>query len=193
MPVNPDRSAASKPARWSGRPSRSRKVPPSSQARQIRPPPARLNRSSPVPAPQAAQFSRAGVCPITSATFKRKEAARSRPRAPSSSALRPRSNTKNTRCEGSSSTTTWPIILAMVPATITASRSCRSLGKASITDTWVTVAKLRPWYKTRSTWVRGSSLAPKRLVVRRTPLATARTCPWLGLRMTTTRSASPKG
>ena len=34
---------------------------------------------------------------------------------------------------------------------------------------------------------------PKRLLVLRTPLATARTFPWFGLRSTTTRSASPNG
>ena len=38
---------------------------------------------------------------------------------------------------------------------------------------------------------KGSRRAPKREVVRRTPLATARTCPWERVSMTIMRSASP--
>src|SRR3990172_5404614 len=55
------------------------------------------------------------------------------------------------------------------------------------------VSRFRPSYSTRSTWVNGSSRPPNLLVVRRTPLATARTLPWFGLSSTTTRSASPNG
>src|ERR1700712_4541359 len=43
------------------------------------------------------------------------------------------------------------------------------------------MSRLRPTASWRSTWVNGSSREPKREVVRRTPLATARTTPcWRG-------------
>src|SRR5580693_5967149 len=49
----------------------------------------------------------------------------------------------------------------------------------------------RPGCSMRSTWVNGSSRAPNRDLVRRTPLATARTRPFRLVRMLMMRSASP--
>src|SRR3954451_22163583 len=53
------------------------------------------------------------------------------------------------------------------------------------------MSRLRPVYSCRSTWLKGSSRAPNLLLVRRTPLATARTLPCLRVRTVTMRSASP--
>ena len=57
---------------------------------------------------------------------------------------------------------------------------------------WVTVSSApRPRYSIRSTWVNGSSRAPKRLFVLRMPLATARTLPVPWVMTVTILSASP--
>src|SRR3954469_23243082 len=53
------------------------------------------------------------------------------------------------------------------------------------------MSRLRPVYSCRSTWLNGSSRDPNLLLVRRTPLATARTLPCLRVRTVTIRSASP--
>src|SRR3954469_20633348 len=53
------------------------------------------------------------------------------------------------------------------------------------------MSRLRPVYSCRSTWLKGSSRAPNLLLVRRTPLATARTLPCRRVRTVTIRSASP--
>src|SRR3954447_15664976 len=53
------------------------------------------------------------------------------------------------------------------------------------------MSRLRPVYSCRSTWLNGSSRAPNLLLVRRTPLATARTLPCRRVRTVTIRSASP--
>src|SRR5919205_1572329 len=49
----------------------------------------------------------------------------------------------------------------------------------------------RPVHSCRSTWLNGSSRAPNLLLVRRTPLATARTLPCRRVSTVTIRSASP--
>src|SRR5919205_1008413 len=49
----------------------------------------------------------------------------------------------------------------------------------------------RPVHSCRSTWLNGSSRAPNLLLVRRTPLATARTLPCRRVRTVMIRSASP--
>src|SRR5919205_4323353 len=49
----------------------------------------------------------------------------------------------------------------------------------------------RPVHSCRSTWVNGSSRAPNLLLVRRTPLATARTLPCRRVSTVMIRSASP--
>ena len=79
------------------------------------------------------------------------------------------------------------------PAMSTASRSLRRAWNGSTSVTWVIVSRLRPSYSSRSTWQNGSSRPPNRLLVRRTPLATVRSLPLLGLSSTTMRSASPNG
>ena len=56
---------------------------------------------------------------------------------------------------------------------------------------WVITSSDRPVYSSRSTWVNGSSRAPNRDLVRRTPLATARIRPDLRASTVTMRSASP--
>src|SRR3954462_9616510 len=53
------------------------------------------------------------------------------------------------------------------------------------------MSRFRPVYSCRSTWLNGSSRAPNLLLVRRTPLATARTLPVRRVRTGTMRSASP--
>src|SRR5215203_2601550 len=53
------------------------------------------------------------------------------------------------------------------------------------------MSRLRPVYSCRSTWLNGSSRAPNLLLVRRTPLATARTLPCRRVSTVTMRSASP--
>src|SRR5437763_4152400 len=53
------------------------------------------------------------------------------------------------------------------------------------------MSRLRPVYSCRSTWLNGSSRAPNLLLVRRTPLATARTLPVRRVSTVTIRSASP--
>src|SRR3954468_11427098 len=53
------------------------------------------------------------------------------------------------------------------------------------------MSRLRPGKSWRSTWLNGSSRAPNLLLVRRTPLATARTLPCRRVRTVTIRSASP--
>src|ERR671933_756293 len=53
------------------------------------------------------------------------------------------------------------------------------------------MSRFRPVYSCRSTWVNGSSRAPNLLLVRRTPLATARTLPVRRVSTVTIRSASP--
>ena len=50
---------------------------------------------------------------------------------------------------------------------------------------------LRPWYSRTSATMNGSSRAPKREEVRRTPFATARSLPCVRLSIVTMRSASP--
>src|SRR5919205_3461695 len=49
----------------------------------------------------------------------------------------------------------------------------------------------RPVHSCRSTWLNGSSRAPNLLLVRRTPLATARTLPCRRVSTVMIRSASP--
>src|SRR5437764_8521812 len=49
----------------------------------------------------------------------------------------------------------------------------------------------RPSYRSIETWLRGSRRAPKRLLVLRTPLATARTFPWPWVTKVMMRSDSP--
>src|SRR5580692_9189270 len=56
---------------------------------------------------------------------------------------------------------------------------------------WVITSSDRPVYSSRSTWVNGSSRAPNRDFVRRTPLPTARTRPLRLVKTVTMRSASP--
>src|SRR5918998_6261635 len=56
---------------------------------------------------------------------------------------------------------------------------------------WLTMSRLRPVHSCRSTWLNGSNRAPNLLLVRRTPLATARTLPCLRVSTVTMRSASP--
>jgi hypothetical protein len=56
---------------------------------------------------------------------------------------------------------------------------------------WVIVSRLRPSASCTSTWVNGSSREPNFDIVRRTPLATARTRPLSRVRRVTMRSASP--
>jgi hypothetical protein len=58
-------------------------------------------------------------------------------------------------------------------------------------STWVMMSRLRPWANWQSTCENGSSLAPKRELVRRTPFATARTSPCSRVSRVTMRSASP--
>src|SRR3954447_3182928 len=53
------------------------------------------------------------------------------------------------------------------------------------------MSRLRPVYSCRSTWLNGSSRAPNLLLVRRTPLATARTLPCRRVSTVMIRSASP--
>src|SRR3712207_2223074 len=53
------------------------------------------------------------------------------------------------------------------------------------------MSRLRPVHSCRSTWLNGSSRAPNLLLVRRTPLATARTLPCRRVSTVTIRSASP--
>src|SRR3712207_20659 len=53
------------------------------------------------------------------------------------------------------------------------------------------MSRLRPVHSCRSTWLNGSSRAPNLLLVRRTPLATARTLPCRRVSTVTMRSASP--
>src|SRR3954451_1596469 len=53
------------------------------------------------------------------------------------------------------------------------------------------MSRLRPVESCRSTWLNGSSRAPNLLLVRRTPLATARTLPCRRVSTVTIRSASP--
>src|SRR5918997_2490961 len=53
------------------------------------------------------------------------------------------------------------------------------------------MSRVRPVYSCRATWLNGSSRAPNLLLVRRTPLATARTLPCLRVSTVTMRSASP--
>src|SRR3954467_3067634 len=53
------------------------------------------------------------------------------------------------------------------------------------------MSRLRPVYSCGSTWLNGSSRAPNLLLVRRTPLATARTLPCRRGSTVTIRSASP--
>jgi hypothetical protein len=60
-----------------------------------------------------------------------------------------------------------------------------------MTSAWVTMSSSRPRYSDRSTWLNGSSRPPKRDLVLRTPLATARTLPSPWVSSTTMRSASP--
>src|SRR3712207_8813073 len=54
------------------------------------------------------------------------------------------------------------------------------------------MSRLRPVHSCRSTWLNGSSRAPNLLLVRRTPLATARTLPCRRVSTVTMRSASPR-
>src|ERR1700736_6492377 len=60
-----------------------------------------------------------------------------------------------------------------------------------MTSAWVITSSERPGCSMRSTCVNGSSRAPNRDFVRRTPLATARTRPVVRARMVMIRSASP--
>src|SRR3954451_19964569 len=53
------------------------------------------------------------------------------------------------------------------------------------------MSRLRPVESCRSTWLNGSSRAPNLLLVRRTPLATARTLPCRRVSTVMIRSASP--
>src|SRR3954465_14719939 len=53
------------------------------------------------------------------------------------------------------------------------------------------MSRLRPGESCRSTWLNGSSRAPNLLLVRRTPLATARTLPCRRVSTVMIRSASP--
>src|SRR3712207_1199641 len=53
------------------------------------------------------------------------------------------------------------------------------------------MSRLRPVHSCRSTWLNGSSRAPNLLLVRRTPLATARTLPCRRVSNLTMRAASP--
>src|SRR3954469_21753713 len=53
------------------------------------------------------------------------------------------------------------------------------------------MSRLRPVHSCRSTWLNGSRRAPNLLLVRRTPLATARTLPCRRVSTVTIRSASP--
>src|ERR671910_1323377 len=61
----------------------------------------------------------------------------------------------------------------------------------AMVSAWVTTSSERPVASWRSTCMNGSSRAPNRLVVRRTPLATARTRPLPRVSTVTIRSASP--
>ena len=65
--------------------------------------------------------------------------------------------------------------------------------KVSMTSTWLMVSRSpRPCQPSRATWLSGSSRDPNFDVVRRTPLATARTLPWCSVIRVTIRSASPR-
>src|ERR1700712_1523814 len=66
-----------------------------------------------------------------------------------------------------------------------------SVANASIETTWVTMSRLRPGGSWTSMGANGSSRAPNLLLVRRTPLATARTNPCSRVSSVTIRSASP--
>ena len=57
------------------------------------------------------------------------------------------------------------------------SRSSRMCAKRSTTSTWLTTSSSRPRQLSMAMWLGGSTRAPMRLLVRRTPLATARTLP----------------
>src|SRR5215813_7059926 len=61
-----------------------------------------------------------------------------------------------------------------------------------MTSAWVMMSSDRPGWISRSTWVNGSRRAPNRDLVRRTPLATARTRPFCRHSRVMMRSASPR-
>ena len=62
-----------------------------------------------------------------------------------------------------------------------------------MTSTWLMVSRSpRPCQPSRATWLSGSRRDPNLEVVRRTPLATARTLPWCSVIRVTIRSASPR-
>ena len=62
-----------------------------------------------------------------------------------------------------------------------------------MTSTWLMMSRSpRPCQPSRATWLSGSSREPNLEVVRRTPLATARTLPCCSVIRVTIRSASPR-
>src|SRR5438270_1051132 len=79
----------------------------------------------------------------------------------------------------------------MVVARARRSRSSRMTRKWSRASAWVTMSSSRPSYSSMLTWLSGSRRPPKRLLVLRTPLATARTLPWPWVTSVTMRSDSP--
>ena len=86
----------------------------------------------------------------------------------------------------------WSTTSSMDMAADMRSRSSRTVRKVSMTSTWLTVSRSpRPCQPSSATWLRGSSREPNFDVVRRTPLATARTLPCCSVISVTIRSASP--
>ena len=74
----------------------------------------------------------------------------------------------------------------------TRGRGDDSSGASGSTDSaWLTMSSSRPRYSSSRTWLIGSRRAPNFDFVLRTPLATARTLPLLGVSSTTMRSDSP--
>ena len=175
--VRSSRRVSARRARWRSKPGRRRTAPGFWHRPHTIPPPDTLNRPRESSRPHSAQLRKAGACPRASASCNRKAAIRSLPLTPPSKAARPRCSNRNSRRDGSPSTVALSAASAMAPAASTASSSRRNRGWASTTDAPVMVSRLRPSYSTRSTWVSGSSRAPKRLLVLRTPLATARIFP----------------
>ncbi len=92
---------------------------------------------------------------------------------------------------GSRSSASWSTASSAAIACEARSRSASSGASDSTDSAWLTMSRSRPRYSRSRTWLIGSSRAPNLDVVRRTPLATARTLPCSSVRITTMRSASP--
>ena len=154
-----------------------------------RPPPAPMTPAASLP--HATQTSTWGRKP-SSASALRKNPGTTSGASWSDSVRSAPTSISYSRRLGWRSRASWSAASSMDTARASRSRSSRSGRKWSIVSACDTMSSSpRPSYSSSSTWPGGSSRPPKRLLVLRTPLATARTLPWSRVRKDTMRSASP--